>query len=114
MHSTEPSQPTVEIDIDALRELVEASGPNRNEQADNFLYAAISQGINTTGWLISIGAQLDFHPGHIAARLVNASGGNPIIHKWRVDDDQRYHLHVPASESGSRNPVQHGGGRHGV
>jgi AraC-like DNA-binding protein len=76
----------------ALRELLDACGPNKNDRAIVLIGACIGDGVATKGKIVSVGARFGLNPRHVAAILDQDTGTNPERHRWQRDGKGNYSL----------------------
>jgi len=76
----------------ALRELLEACGPNKNDRAVALIGACIGDGVARKGEIVSVGARLGLNPRHVAAILDQDTGTNPERYRWQRDAKGTYSI----------------------
>jgi hypothetical protein len=92
MLALRPAVPQNERYLERLRDLKDACGRNKHEQAAVLIEACIGDGITSRRGIVDVLGRMGFHHGHVVIVLNRRTGTIPGVHKWRRDETGRYAL----------------------
>jgi hypothetical protein len=79
--------------LDDMRELIQNSGNNQNEQVQNLITACIEEGIDEFLPILGVASKVGLKTDHVFNVLDTGTGNHPERHIWRLNADGRYAIH---------------------
>jgi len=79
--------------LDDMRELIQNSGNNQNEQVQNLITACIEEGIDEFRPILGVASKVGLKTDYVAMVLKTGTGNYPERHTWRLTGGGRYAIH---------------------